>query len=193
MRQRAPTYISATQNNTPAQAAKMKKEVDHNQDTQTTEKPQIIKTKRGKVNIIKNLKTYIGMTVVTLAVLVAVGGFQGTAEAGSDQPGLSLPYCESGSKSGQISMYWHTRNGANADTPDGWRVERRYRIPGQWVTKTWNFTGAEADALQTFGPRYWDWTDTSASTDQRYSYRVRALDSDGSRLDHNMLSNVEIC
>ena len=136
------------------------------------------------MNIIKNLKTYIGMTVATLAMLVAVGGFQGTAEAGSDQPGLSLPYCESGSKSGQISMYWHTRNYGNADAPDGWQVERTQLNPGQpldqVVTKTFNFIGDDADALQTYGPRYWDWTDTSANTADRYRYRVRALDSDGS-------------
>ena len=136
------------------------------------------------MHIIKNIKTYLSITVAALAalaVLVAVGGFQGTAEAGSDQPGLSLPYCESGSKSGQISMYWHTGN--NAPAPDGWQVERTQLNPGQpldqMVTKIFNFIGDDADALQTYGPRYWDWNDTSANTADRHRYRVRALDSDG--------------
>ena len=122
------------------------------------------------------------MTVATLAALVAAGGFQGPAQAGLDQPGLSLPYCESGSKSGQVSMYWQTRNGGNAPAPDGWRVERTQLNPGQpldqAVTKIFNFMGDAADALQTYGPRYWDWTDTSANAENRYRYRVRALDSD---------------
>ena len=78
------------------------------------------------MHIIKNLKTYLGMTVAALAVLVAVGGFQGTAEAGSNQPGLSLPYCESGSKSGQISMYWHTRNGGERPMP---QTDGRWNAP----------------------------------------------------------------
>ena len=127
------------------------------------------------MEIIKNLKTYIGITVAALAVLVAVAGVPGVTEAAANRPGLSVPMCESG---GHIAMYWHTQ--ANAEAPDGWRVERRHRGSNGPETRTWNFNGTDSDYLQTFSDDYWDWTDQTASSSQSYTYRVRALDSDSS-------------
>ncbi len=130
------------------------------------------------MNIIKNLKTYIGMTVAALAMIVAAAGFSGVTEAAlNDQPGLSVPMCESG---GNIAIYWHTKDNGNAAAPDGWRVEHRHRSSNGWETRTWNFNGTASDNLQIFSDRYWDWTDQTASRSQKYTYRVRALNSDES-------------
>ena len=92
----------------------------------------------------------------------------------TERPGISLPYCESNG----ISMYWHTQNGGNAPSPDGWRVERRNYVNGMYDTRTWVFKGSTSDALQTFSDKYWDWKDTTRSKGIRYTYRVRAINAD---------------
>ena len=97
----------------------------------------------------------------------------------TEQPGLSLPYCESNG----ISMYWHTQNGGNASAPDGWRVERRNYVNGEYVTRTWIFKGSTSDALQTFSDKYWDWKDTTRAKKITYTYQVRAINADESNAD----------
>ncbi len=92
------------------------------------------------------------------------------------QPGISAPRCE---HSG-ISLYWHTNNEGDAPAPDGWIVERRHDVGGSWSTRSWQFIGSDADALQTTGSDYWDWLDHTSSRNVSYTYRVRAINSDGS-------------
>ncbi len=103
-----------------------------------------------------------------------------------DQPGISIPRCEDNG----VSMFWHTRNRAMAEAPDGWKVERRHWDSGQreWVVRTFTFIGADADALQTHNEEYWDWVDTSAEVNVDYTYRVRAINSDGSDVDGRVWS-----
>ena len=93
----------------------------------------------------------------------------------NDQPGMSVPQCQDYG----VSMFWHTGNGAEA--PDGWKVERSHQdAEGNWIVKTFTFIGADADALQTVRDNFWDWVDTSAVGYVDYSYRVRAINADGS-------------
>ena len=95
------------------------------------------------------------------------------------QPGISVPQCQSNG----ISMYWHTKEEGEAPAPDGWIVERRHYAGDAGSTestRTWRFIGADADALQTRSSRHWDWRDRSARKDVSYTYRVRAINSDGS-------------
>ena len=92
-----------------------------------------------------------------------------------DQPGLSIPRCQDDG----ISMFWHTGNRGEDPAPDGWKVERRHGDAGRWVVQTFTFIGADADALQTHSERFWDWVDTTADPSVAYTYRVRAIDEDG--------------
>ena len=118
------------------------------------------------------------LVVIAAAVfattLIGTGAQSANASGHVQTPGLSVPYCESNG----IFMYWHTENYGNATAPDGWRIERRYRDNHEWVTKSWEFTGAQSDALQVYSDRYWDWKDRSRVLGVRYTYRVRAIDSD---------------
>ena len=117
------------------------------------------------------------LLVIVILLLMALVG-SGTAEAQLNKPGISVPWC-SGSR---IMMYWHTQNTGDASAPAGWRVERRGFQDGAFVTRSWDFLGSAADGLQTFNSRYWDWTDSSASQNVSYTYRVRALNTDGSEM-----------
>ena len=95
------------------------------------------------------------------------------------QPGISVPrLTEKG-----VSMFWHTRNRGQAEPPDGWKVERRHWDSGGWVVRTFTFIGADADALQTHSELYWDWVDEEAGFDESYTYRVRAINADGTDMD----------
>ena len=94
----------------------------------------------------------------------------------SDQPGISVPRCHDNG----VSMFWHTGNGGQDGAPGGWKIERRHRDSDRWAVQTFTFTGAEADALQTYSDEYWDWEDTTADSGVAYTYRVRAINSDGS-------------
>ena len=96
----------------------------------------------------------------------------------NDYPGLSVPSCQSNG----IFMYWHTKSSGNASAPDGWQVERRARVNGEYTTRTWEFIGAASDNLQVYSNRYWDWTDRSRSTSVNYTYRVRAVNTDGTKM-----------
>ena len=80
-------------------------------------------------------------------------------------------------------MFWHTENRGRAKAPDGWKVERRHWDSGGWVVQTFTFIGSEADALQTFNEHYWDWVDEEAGFDEDYTYRVRAINADGSDME----------
>ena len=95
-----------------------------------------------------------------------------------DQPGISVPRCQDNG----VFIFWHTRNRGRAEAPEGWKIERRHRDSGEWVIRTFTFTAADADALQTFNENYWDWVDTSAEASVDYTYRVRAINADGSDL-----------
>lgn len=101
-----------------------------------------------------------------------------------DQPGISVPRCQDNG----VFIFWHTRNRGQAEAPEGWKIERRHRNSGEWVVRTFTFIGAEADALQTFNDEYWDWVDTSAERNVKYTYRVRALNADGSDMDGRVWS-----
>ena len=96
-----------------------------------------------------------------------------------DRPGISVPrLTEKG-----VSIFWHTENRGRAKAPDGWKVERRHWDSGGWVVQTFTFIGSEADALQTFNEHYWDWVDEEAGFDEDYTYRVRAINADGSDME----------
>ena len=96
-----------------------------------------------------------------------------------DQPGISVP----SRQDNEVSMFWHTRTRGEAEAPEGWKVQRRHRDSGEWVVRTFTFIGADADALQTFNEKYWDWVDTSAEGNVEYTYRVRPINADGSDMD----------
>ena len=98
------------------------------------------------------------------------------ASGHTDRPGLSIPYCESNG----IFMYWHTKDGGSAAAPDGWRVERRNYLNGEYVTRAWEFTGSDADDLQVYSDRYWDWKDRTRSKNVSYTHRVSAINTNGS-------------
>ena len=93
-----------------------------------------------------------------------------------DQPGISIQLRQSDG----VVMFWHTKNRGKAEAPDGWKVERRHLDSGDWVVNTFIFIGEDADALQTHNDEYWDWVDTTADPDVEYTYRVRAINADGS-------------
>ena len=101
-----------------------------------------------------------------------------------DQPGISVPRCQDNG----VSMFWHTRNRGEAVAPEGWKIERRHWDSGKWVVRTFSFIGTQADALQTFNEKYWDWVDTSAKGNVDYTYRVRAINADGSDVDGRVWS-----
>ena len=103
------------------------------------------------------------------------------------RPGISIPRLDEGKG---VSMFWHTSNRGRADAPEGWKVERRHwdYDSGEWVVRTFTFIGAEADALQTYSEDYWDWVDTSAGVKEEYTYRVRAINADGSDMDGRVWS-----
>ena len=96
-----------------------------------------------------------------------------------DQPGISIPRRQANG----VAMFWHTHYRGQAEAPEGWKVERRYWDTRGWVVRTFMFIGADADALQTHSDRYWDWVDASADLDVDYTYRVRAINSDGSDME----------
>ena len=101
-----------------------------------------------------------------------------------DQPGISVPRFQDNG----VSMFWHTRNRGEAEAPEGWKVERRHWDSGEWVVQTFTFIGADADALQTHSEEYWDWVDTSAEVNVDYTYRVRAINADGSDMEGRVWS-----
>ncbi len=103
-----------------------------------------------------------------------------------DQPGLSVPKCEANG----VSMFWHTKNRARAEAPEGWKVERRHWDSKQWAwaVRTFEFIGTQAEALQTVDEKYWDWVDTSAEANVDYTYRVRAINADGSDVEGRVWS-----
>ena len=124
----------------------------------------------------KKLITWMSLVGIIAVMAMAVGTMApGVAEANVSKPGISLPYCTSDG----MSMYWHTKDYGTAAAPDGWKVERRHHASGRFETKTWEFIDADSDALQTYNDTYWDWIDRSASNDVSYTYRVRAINSDG--------------
>ena len=108
-----------------------------------------------------------------------------TCAGGShDRPGISIPRCQENG----VSIFWHARNGLEAEPPEGWKIERRHWDSGEWVVRTFSFIGEQADALQTKHENYWDWVDTSAVWNVDYTYRVRAINADGSDMDGRVWS-----
>ena len=109
-----------------------------------------------------------------------------------DRPGISVPrLTEKG-----VSMFWHTQNRGEAKAPDGWKVERRHWASDGWVVQTFTFIGSDADALQTHSELYWDWVDDEAGFDEDYTFRVRAINVDGSDTEGRLWSRrapVEDC
>ena len=128
---------------------------------------------------------WMGIAVTVLFAASAVAVTPITAQADDlGTPGISVPSC----RSDGIAMFWHTRDGTQAPAPEGWKVERRHQVSGTWVVQTFMFIGADADALQTVNDRYWDWVDTSAEPDIAYTYRVRAINADGTDLNGRIWS-----
>ena len=134
--------------------------------------PTAIWTARPPLSI-----TWGGILAAMLMAMAAVAISPSIARADPlDLPGLTPPSC----RSDGIFMFWHTKDRGNAPAPEGWKVERRHQDSGTWVVQTFTFIGDEADALQTVSDRYWDWVDTSAEQNVAYTYRVRAINADGS-------------
>ena len=123
------------------------------------------------------ISKHVTFLFIVTAIFVAISG-AGIAEAQLDRPGFSFPWCVDEG----ISVYWQTKNGGSAAAPAGWRLERRNRVSGEWVVDSTDFIGSAADELQTHSNRYWDWTDTTASQNVVYSYRVHALDASSNEL-----------
>ncbi len=96
-----------------------------------------------------------------------------------NRPGISIPWRQYNG----VAIFWHTENRGSAKAPGGWKVERRHWDSGGWVVKTFTFICGEADALQTFNDEYWDWLDSSADLNVDYTYRVRAINADGSDME----------
>ena len=115
------------------------------------------------------------IAIAIMLVFIVLGA--AIAQSPLEQPGISVPWCDSSG----ISIYWHTQNRGEKEAPDGWRVERRNLAESGWVVRSWDFIGTAADNLQTFNDRFWDWTDRSAEPNVAYTYRVKALES-GSEL-----------
>ena len=100
--------------------------------------------------------------------------------AHTEQPGISVPRCESNG----ISIFWHAGIAFDDQPPPyGWRVERRHFSDGEWITTRFDFLGAASDALQTYSDEYWDWTDATRRRGIDYTYRVHALDNSGELLE----------
>ena len=100
-------------------------------------------------------------------------------------PGISEPGCVNNG----VSMFWHTADCGDAEAPDGWKIERwNQDSDGSWIAQTFTFIGTDADALQTVDEKYWDWVDTSGANNVDCTYRVRALNADGSDLDGRVWS-----
>ena len=100
--------------------------------------------------------------------------------APTEQPGISVPRCESNG----ISIFWHAGIAFDDQPPPyGWRVERRHFSDGEWITSRFDFLGATSDALQTYSDEYWDWTDATRRRGVDYTYRVHALDNSGELLE----------
>ena len=105
--------------------------------------------------------------------------------AHTEQPGISVPRCESNG----ISIFWHAGIAFDDQPPPyGWRVERRRLSDGEWITTRFDFLGAASDALQTYSDEYWDWTDATRRPGVDYTYRVHALDNSGELLEGRMWS-----
>ncbi len=118
---------------------------------------------------------------IAAAVLITAAGtavIPRTAWANShDPPELTAVFCHS---DGNI-MLWRTGNDGQVEAPEGWKVERTHLdTKGTDVVQTFPFTGADADALLAYDDRYWEWVDTSADRNVEYTYRVRAINTDGS-------------
>ena len=101
-----------------------------------------------------------------------------------NRPGISVPQCHDNG----VSMFWHAGNRGQLAAPEGWKVERRHRDSDRWGVRTFTFIGEQADALQTFNEQYWDWVDTTAAPNVDYTYRVRAINSDGSDMSDRVWS-----
>ena len=97
----------------------------------------------------------------------------------SQRPGISVPSC----RGNGVFFFWHTGNRGEAEAPEGWKIERRQRDSEGWVVRTFSFIGPQADTLRTDSEEYWEWVDESAKVNVRYTYRVRAINADGSDLD----------
>ena len=100
------------------------------------------------------------------------------------RPGISVPKRQSSG----VSMFWQTREFGQAEAPDGWKVERRHRGSTGWIVRTFIFIGVDADVLQTYNEEYWDWVDRTADLTIDYTYRVRAINADGSDTEDRIWS-----
>ena len=123
------------------------------------------------------------MVVAAAILITAVGtaALPRTASASThDPPELRLVHCVC---DGNV-LLWRTGNNGEAEAPGGWKVEREHRdSEGNSVVRTFTFIGDEADALLTSGRDHWSWEDRSIDQNVRYTYRVRAINSDGSDVE----------
>ena len=140
----------------------------------------------GNLSTIWEKRTSISSLWVTIAaaiLITAVGtaALPGTAAATTlDPPELILVSCVDG---GNV-LLWRTGNNGEAEAPEGWKVERGHRdSEGNSVVRTFTFIGEEADALLTSDRDHWSWEDKSIDRNVEYTYRVRALNSDGSDME----------
>ena len=131
--------------------------------------------------------------VLATVVAGAVAGPRPLGAEGSptDQPGISIPYCQvAGNGFDSIHMFWHHVGAEPAGTYK-WKVERRHFSEGEFVYQHWelNADGTYAPASIGFErtevyapPIFWDFSDGTASSGAHYTYRVRALNEDGSEM-----------
>ena len=81
------------------------------------------------------------------------------------------------------ARYWHTENRGSADAPDRWRVESRHWVENREpVSREWRYISTQAGALHLYSDKYWDWKDTSPSQGINYTYQVRAINSDSTKM-----------
>ena len=124
---------------------------------------------------------WLGLAVAILIPLLVTASTSPMASANTlDRADLGMVHCETDG----VHLYWRTENEGRAAAPDGWRVERSHQdSEGTQVVQTFTFIGDEADALQASDQEYWDWIDSSVDQNVLYTYRVRAINADGSDMN----------
>ena len=122
---------------------------------------------------------WLGIAAVILIAMLGTTASTRTVSATDlDRADLDFVHCVSSG----VELTWRTENEGRAVPPDGWKVERSHQITeGNQVVQTFTFMGDDADALLMSSGEFWKWVDTGAQPNVLYTYRVRAINADGSR------------
>ena len=101
-----------------------------------------------------------------------------------DRADLGAVHCETDG----VHMSWRTENEGQAAAPDGWKIERSHQnSEGNQVVRTLTFFDKQGAVLTANG-KYRGRVDTSANRNVLYTYRVRAINADGSDMNGRVWS-----